>query len=86
MGTATGTTKASTGTSGDSLAQPPVRRPRRHVNSKCHVSIGDIKTVGEVLQVHEWHALAMGPMDVSACWNTLGKLVRRDYKQRDWLR
>ena len=25
-------------------------------------------------------------LDVSACWNTLGKLVRREPTQRDWLR
>ena len=48
--------------------------------------IGEIKSVGEVLKIHERHALAMGSIDVSACWNTLGRLVRRDCAQRDWLR
>ena len=28
----------------------------------------------------------MRPIDVSACWNSLGKLVRRDPRERAWLR
>ena len=49
----------------------PARRwlavPARHGLPR----IGEIKTVAEVLRVQE-HAREMRPMDLSACWNTLG--------------
>ena len=42
------------------------------------------QTARKVLEVHEKHASAMKPIDVSSCWNTLGKLVARDLERR-WL-
>ena len=47
--------------------------------------IGQLTTVQEVLHAHEQHAHTMSGMDLSACWNTLGKLVKRIPKQRHWL-
>ena len=48
--------------------------------------IGELRTAYDVLQAHERHALQMGPMDVSSCWNTLGKLVRQRAEEREWMR
>ena len=64
----------------------PARRWLVVLASHGKPRIGDCKTVSEVLRVHELHALAFSPMDVGTCWNVLGKLVRREHTQRDWLR
>jgi hypothetical protein len=48
--------------------------------------IGEIESVEEVLRVHRQHSKVMRQMDVSACWNTLGKLVKRRPSERQWLR
>ena len=48
--------------------------------------IGELRTAYDVLQAHKRHALQMGPMDVSSCWNTLGKLVRQRAEEREWMK
>ena len=48
--------------------------------------INALETVAQVLTVHNDHQQQLRPIDVSACWNTLGKLVRRNREQRQWLR
>ena len=47
--------------------------------------ISQLKTVHEVLQAHEMHADRMRPIDMSACWNTLAKQVKRP-RERSWIR
>ena len=48
--------------------------------------IPKLRTVIEVLSVHEQHARSMRPKDLSSCWNRLAKLVKSDAQQRKWLR
>ena len=48
--------------------------------------IPKLRTVIEVLSVHEQHARSMRPKDLSSCWNRLAKLVKSDEQQRKWLR
>ena len=46
--------------------------------------VGEIESCVRVLEVHAQHESAMKPIDVSGCWNRLGKLAR-DREQRRWL-
>ena len=44
--------------------------------------VGEIESCVRVLEVHAQHESAMKPIDVSGCWNRLGKLARSDREQR----
>ena len=57
---------------------------RRWIAARGVPKIGMMNTVFEVLQAHEQHGRVMSGMDVSACWNMLGRLVKNKV-QRHWL-
>jgi hypothetical protein len=46
----------------------------------------DAKTANDLLQLHKDNAEAMGPHQVSLCWNTLGKFARHNAVERDWMK
>ena len=52
--------------------------------------MNDIRSVRDVLGVHETHASVMGPIDISASWNTISKLIqgeaRERARERAWLK
>ncbi len=67
------------------LTRRLVSAPLRELSSRLP-RIGELPTVRAVIVAHELHGPAMRPIDVSACWNTLGRLVRCDHGGRDELR
>ncbi len=43
-------------------------------------------SVAEVLDLHQKFSKRLGPRDLGACWNMLGKLLRRSAADRLWLK
>ncbi len=44
----------------------------------------DIRRVAGVIEKHAAHSESFRPIDLSAAWNTIGKLCRRDATERKW--
>ena len=45
-------------------------------------TLGELRTVRQVVDAHAQHRKQYGPKDLGASWNTLGKLVRRPDERR----
>ena len=59
---------------------------RRPTTSSAIPKMNDCASVTAVLEAHAKHGPSMKPIDLSACWNQIGKLAAFQHKEQHWLR